>query len=102
MNAGIERAERAKGAESGEKIPNTTALELEPLPAVVSPVSLLQVWHVLLRIMMVTSTIFGAVLLLSAFSSAASAPQQAALAAEAVGVVVIPYCFARAFDMFKT
>jgi hypothetical protein len=37
--------------------------------------------------------IFGGLLLVSAFGADASAPQQGALAAMAVALVAIPYCF---------
>jgi hypothetical protein len=41
---------------------------------------------------------FGAVMLLMGFMTAASAPQEAAAAALAAALAIVPYCFARAIE----
>lgn len=49
-------------------------------------------------IVTVVATLPGAYLLISAFMDAQSAPQEAALAAMAMAVVVVPYIFTRAME----
>lgn len=45
--------------------------------------------------------LFGGIMLLSTFFSAESAPQQAAGAAIAIGLAVIPYCLARSLEKIQ-
>ena len=56
---------------------------------------------VLFAIFTILRGVIGGIMLITIALSSMSAPQQAAGAAVAVGLAVIPYCMARAFEMFK-
>ena len=51
---------------------------------------------VFLWVLVIIGSLFGGCTLIDGFLSAKSAPQQAAAAAAACGLAIIPYCIARA------
>ncbi len=56
---------------------------------------MVQFWYVVTQI----STAFGALTLIYGFSNAKSAPQEAAIAAVAMALAVIPYVFSRCIQI---